>query len=47
MEFNCLKAKEPLPGDSFLFTTKSPEIAGTNLIYFERMKGSVNLEATQ
>ena len=25
MGFNCLKATEPLGGDSFLFTTKSPE----------------------
>ena len=25
MGFSCLKASEPLPGDSLLFTTKSPE----------------------
>ena len=26
MEFNCLKATEPLRGGSLLFTTKFPEI---------------------
>ena len=33
MGFNCLKAKEPLSGDSLLFTSKSPEIPGTQLIH--------------
>ena len=30
--FNCLKALKPLPGDSLLFTTKSPVNPGTHLI---------------
>ena len=38
MWFNYLKATEPLQGDSLLFTTKSPEIFGTHLINFGRMK---------
>ena len=37
--FNCLKAAEPLGGDSLLFTTKFPEIPGTYLIDLGRMKG--------
>ena len=32
MGFNCLKATEPLRGDSLLFTTKFPEILGRHLI---------------
>ena len=36
MWFNCLKAAEPLRGDS---TTKSLGIPGTPLIEFEKMKG--------
>ena len=31
MEFNCLKAMEPLRGGSLLFTTKLPEIAEYSL----------------
>ena len=31
MEFNCLKAGEPLQGNSLLFTTNFPEITGTHL----------------
>ena len=38
MGFNCLKATEPLRGDSLLFTTKFPAIPGTHLIDLERMK---------
>ena len=38
MEFNCLKSTEPLRGGSLLFTTKFPEIPGTHLIDFGRMK---------
>ena len=41
---NCLKAAEPLRGDSLLFTTKFPENPGTRLIDLERMKGLVDLE---
>ena len=45
--FNCLKATEPLQGDSLLFTTKFPEIPGTHLIDLGRIKGWVDLGATQ
>ena len=38
---------EPLQGGSLLFTTKSPEIPGTHVINLERMKGWVDLGATQ
>ena len=34
--FNCLKATEPLRGDSLLFTTQSPRIPGNFLINLER-----------
>ena len=47
MEFNCLKATELLRGGSLLFTTKLPDIPGTHLIDLRRMKGWVNLGATQ
>ena len=30
---------EPLPGGSLFFTTKFPEISGTHLLHFGRMKG--------
>ena len=39
MGFNCLKATEPLQGDSLIFTTKSPEVPATHLVDLERMKG--------
>ena len=39
MGFNCLKATEPLQGDSLLFTTQSPGVPGTHLINFDGMKG--------
>ena len=39
MGFNCLKATEPLRGESLLFTTKLPEIPGTHLNDLGRMKG--------
>ena len=42
MGFICLKATKPLQGDSLLFTTKFPEIAGSHLIDFGRMKGWVD-----
>ena len=32
MGFNCLKATEPLRGDSLLFTTQFPGFPGTHLI---------------
>ena len=38
---------EPLRGGSLLFTTKFPEIPGTHFIDLRRMKGWVNLGATQ
>ena len=38
---------EPLRGDSLLFTTKFPEIPDTHFIDLERMKGWVDLEATE
>ena len=47
MEFNCLKATEPLRRDSLLFTTKSLGVPGTHLINLRRMEVLVNLEATQ
>ena len=39
MEFNCLKATEPLQGDSLLFTAQFPIFPSTHLIDFGRMKG--------
>ena len=47
MEFNYLKATEPLQGQSLLFITKFPETPGTHLIDLGRRKGKVNLGATQ
>ena len=38
---------EPLRGGSLLFTTKFPQISGTHFTDLERMKGWVNLGATQ
>ena len=38
---------EPLRGGSLLFTTKSPEISGTHFTDLRRMKGWVDLKATQ
>ena len=46
-EFYCLKATEALRGGSLLFTTKFPEIPGTNLIGLGRPKGWVDLGAAQ
>ena len=37
----------PLGGGSLLFTTKFPEILGTHFIDLGRMKGWVDLGATQ
>ena len=39
MGFNCLKATEPLRGDSLLFTIQFPGVYGTQLIDLGRMKG--------
>ena len=47
IRLNCIKAIEPLQGDSLLFTFKSPGIPGTHLIYPGRMKDRVDLVATQ
>ena len=38
IEFNCIKAWEPLLGNSLLLTTPSPGFSGTHLIYLERLK---------
>ena len=38
---------EPPRGSSLIFTTKFPEIPGTHFIYLGRMKGWVDLGATQ
>ena len=48
MRFNFLKATEPLPGDSWLFTAQSPGVPGTLLINFNGLKDRDNhdLEAT-
>ena len=46
MGFNCLRLK-PLRGGSLLFTIQFPQIPGTHFIDFRRMKGWVNLAATQ
>ena len=42
-----LKATEPLQGDTLLFTTKSPGVPGDHLIDLGRMKGRIDLGATQ
>ena len=47
MIFDCLKFTEPLLVESSHFTTKSPQLPSTHLIDLGRMKGWVNLEATQ
>ena len=39
MGLNCLKATEPLRGDSLLFTTRSPSTPGTHLIDLIKIKG--------
>ena len=39
MGFNCLKATEPLRGDSLLFTIQFSGVPGTQLIDLGRMKG--------
>ena len=38
---------EPLRGGSLLFTSKSPEISGTDFMNLGKMKSRVNLGATQ
>ena len=49
MEFNFIKATEPLWWDSLFFTTQSPGVSGNHLINFDLMKGwnDLDLEATQ
>ena len=39
MEFNCLKATEPLRRDSLLLTIELPVFPGTHSINLRRMKG--------
>ena len=43
----CPKATEPLRGDSFLLTTKSPGVLETRFIDLGRMKDSVDLSVIQ
>ena len=43
MGFNCLEASEPLRGNCFLFTTKSPGTHGTYFTNLGRMKSWVDL----
>ena len=47
MGLHCLKATGPLWGDSLLLTTKSPRVSVTHFIHLGRMKGWVNLGATE
>ena len=47
IEVNCLKATEPLRGDSVPFTTQFSGFPGTHLTSLRCMKGSVNLGVTQ
>ena len=47
MGFNCLKATQSLQGDSLLFPTGSPGLPGTHLVDLRRIKGWVDLGATQ
>ena len=37
--FNCLRNTEPVRGDSFLLTVKSPGVSGIHLIDYGKMKG--------
>ena len=37
MGFNCLKATEPLQGDSLLFTIHFPAVSGIQLIDLEKV----------
>ena len=43
----AVKSAEPLRGDSLLLTTRPPGGPGTHLIEFGKMKGCVDLGATQ
>ena len=47
MGFNCLKATEPLRGDSLRFNTWSPGLPGTHEVGLRGMKDWVDLGATQ
>ena len=49
MEFNCVKATEPLQWNSLLFTTQSLDVPGNHLINFDLMKGwnDLDLETSQ
>ena len=47
MGINCLKDIEPLRGGSLLFTSRFPGVPRTQLPNFRRMKGWVDLGATQ
>ena len=45
MGFNCLKATEPLQGNSLLFITKFLKISGTHLIDLERCNAELTFES--
>ena len=44
--FNCLRASEPLRGDSLLLTIKFSKYSGTHLTDLRRMKGWIDRGAT-
>ena len=45
--FNCLKATEPLQGDSLLFTATYPRIPGNHFIDLGMMKSLVDFGAAK
>ena len=45
--FNCLKAAEPLRGDSLLWITKSQEVPTIRFIDLGKVRGWVDFEVTQ
>ena len=47
MGFKCLKATEPLRGNSLPFPIHTPGVPGTQLIDLGKMKDRVDLEVTQ
>ena len=47
VRFSCHNVAEPLPGDNLHLTTESPDISGAYSINHGRMKGWVDLGATQ
>ena len=47
MGFNCLKATQPLRGGGLVLIIQFPEIPGSHFIDLRKMKGWVDLGATQ